>query len=126
MPWWRCPVCGTDLSRRGDAAYGSFRRRIEKTEMQAEGITRESEHVAELSTAEDADGHARFPFFSGGAATDGSGFASTRPVCSVRNLRKASRKAGCFAPRMAAARSAALIAPALPMASVPTGMPPGI
>src|SRR5216683_2212283 len=101
----------------GDAAYGSFRRGIEKTEMQAEWRARESEHVAKLSTAEDADGHARFPFFlAGGGAADGSGLARTRPVCSARTLRKASRMAGYFVPRMAAARRAALTAPDLPMA----------
>src|SRR5712692_9306171 len=111
----------------GDAAYRGFGRRIEKTEMQTERITRESEHVAELSAAEDADGHARLPFFfAGGGATEGSGLARTRPVCSVRNFREASRMAGYFAPRMAAARSAALTAPDLPMASVPTGTPLGI
>src|SRR6266481_3511940 len=54
-----------------DAAYGSFRRRIEKAEMEAERIAGEGEHVAELSAAEDTDGHARFPFFFGAGAADG-------------------------------------------------------
>src|SRR5437879_9202497 len=95
--------------------------------MQAKGISRESEHVAELSTAEDADGHARFPFFfAGGRAMEGSGLARTRPVCSVRSLRKASRMPGYFAPRMAAARSAALTAQDVTMASVQTGTQLGI
>src|SRR5260370_683787 len=117
-------VIGSDAL--GDAAHGSFGRRIEKTEMQTERVARESEHVAELSAAEDADGHACLPFFfAGGGAVEGSGLARTRPVCSARNLRKASRMARCFAPRMEAARSAALTAPDLPMASVPTGMPAG-
>src|SRR4029077_4630741 len=97
-----------------------------KAEMQAEGIAGESEHVAELSTAEDADGHACLPFFfAADGATEGSGLARRRPVWSVRNLGKASRMAGCFTPRMAAARSAALTAPDLPMARVPTGTPLG-
>src|SRR5713101_7112954 len=97
----------------GDAAHGGFGRGVEKTEMQSERIARKREHVAELSAAEDADGHARLPFFfAGGGATEGSGLARTRPVCSVRNFREASRMAGYFAPRMAAARSAALTAPA--------------
>src|SRR5258708_34345435 len=95
--------------------------------MQTERVARESEHVAELSAAEDADGHACLPFFfTAGGAAEGSGLARTRPVCSARNLRKASRMARCFAPRMEAARSAALTAPALPMARVPTGIPAGI
>src|SRR5882762_4621726 len=111
----------------GDAAHGGFGRGVEKAEMQTERVARESEHVAELSAAEDANGHARLPFFfAGGGAAEGSGLARTRPVCSERNLRKASRMARCFAPRMEAARSAALTAPDLPMASVPTGMPAGI
>src|SRR6266851_7378082 len=111
----------------GDAAYRCFGRGIEKTEMQTERVARESEHVAELAAAEDADGHACLPFFfAGGGAAEGSGLARTRPVCSARNLRKASRMARCFAPRMEAARSAALTVPDLPMASVPTGIPAGI
>src|SRR2546425_574409 len=110
----------------GDAAYGSFRRRVEKAEVQAERIARESEHVAELPPAKDANGHARLPFLFGEETADGSGWESTRPVCSARNFRSASRKEGCFVARMAAARSAALTAPDLPMASVPTGMPLGI
>src|SRR5207302_9163260 len=110
-----------------DAAYGSFWRRIKKAEMQAERIAGECEHVTELSAAEDTDSHARFPFFFGGdAAAAGSGLARTRLVCSVRNFRTASRKGWCFVPRMEAARRAALTAPDLPMASVPTGTPPGI
>ena len=118
-------VIGSDAL--GNAAHGGFGRRIEKTKMQAEGIARQGEHVTELSAAENADGHARFPFFfAGGRAMEGSGLARTRPVCSVRSLRKASRMPGYFAPRMAAARSAALTAPDLPMASVPTGTPLGI
>ena len=110
----------------GDAADGSFGRRIEKTEVQPQRIAGEGQHVAELSAAEDADGHARFPCFFADEAADGSGCARTRPVCSLRNFRTASRTSRCFAPRMAAARSAALTAPDLPMESVPTGMPPGI
>src|SRR5260370_18485259 len=93
--------------------------------MQDEWIARYIDHVAELSAAEYADGHARFPFLLGGA-TEGSGFARTRPVCSERNFRTASRMARCFVPRMEAARSAELTAPDLPIASAPTGPPPGI
>src|SRR6266404_3366081 len=110
----------------GDAAHGGFRRGIEKTEVQTERIAREGEHVAQLTAAEDADGHLPLPFLTGDESAEGSGWARTRPVCSARNFRTASRMAGCFAPRMAAARSAALTAPDLPMASAPTGMPLGI
>src|ERR1700704_4137021 len=117
-----------------DASDRRLRRRIEEAEVKAKRVTRECEHVSELPAAEDADSHARFPFLAGEvvaiprarAAAAGSGFASTRSVCALRNLRYASRTSGCFAPSMAAASKAALIAPALPIASVPTGMPPGI
>src|SRR5437773_4481431 len=79
-----------------DAAYGGFGRRVKKTEMQAERIARECQHVAKLPTAKDADGHTRFPFFfCAAAAAAGSGLARTRPVCSVRNFRTASRKERC-------------------------------
>ena len=50
----------------------------------------------------------------------------TRRVCSSRNSRSAVRMAGRWAETMAAASRAALVAPASPMASVPTGTPPGI
>src|SRR5882724_2570294 len=111
----------------GDTAHRSLGRGIQEPEMEAQRVARESEHVTELSAAEDADGHACFPFFFGeGGVTEGSGLASTRKVCSARNFRTASRKARCLVPRIEAARSAALTAPDLPMASVPTGTPPGI
>src|SRR5882762_6466519 len=126
-------VLGSDARR--DAPHRSFWRGIEKAKVKTQRISRERKHVSELTAAEDTDGHARFPFFaltgwlaipSARDAIPGSGFARTRSVCALRNFRYASRTSGCFAPRMAAASRAALIAPALPMASVPTGMPPGI
>src|SRR6266704_623455 len=89
----------------GDAANGSFRRRVEKAEVQAERIARKSEHVAELPPAEYANGHARLPFLFGEETADGSGWESTRPVCSARNFRSASREEECFVARMAVARS---------------------
>src|SRR5690348_6780844 len=100
--------------------------------MKAERIASQREHVAKLPSAEDADGHLRFPFgcesLKGMATpeTEGSGCAITRSVCSARNFRSASRMAACLLPRIAAASNAALTAPALPIASVPTGIPPGI
>src|SRR5580658_8784860 len=114
---------------RSDPSDWSFRRRIEKTETQPEWVACESQHVPKLSAAEDADAHARFlffcgPFFWGKPAADGSGLDRTRAVCAPRNLRNASRMCGYLLPRMAAERRAALMAPALPIASVPTGTPP--
>src|SRR5207253_923113 len=95
--------------------------------MQAERIARECQHVAKLPTAKDADCHTRFPFFfCAAAAAAGSGLARTRPVCSVRSFRTASRKERCLVPRMQVASGAALTAPDLPMARVPTGTAPGM
>src|SRR5437667_12705241 len=92
-----------------DAAYGGFGRRVKKTEMQAERIARECQHVAKLATAQDADGHTRFPFFfCAAAAAAGSGLARIRPVCSVRDFRTASRKARCLVRGVEAAGTAAL------------------
>src|SRR5262249_8220533 len=118
---------------RCNASHRRFRRRVKKAEVQPQRISRQREHVPELSSAENPDSHARFLFalfefcfFRITAPAEGFGFASTRSVCAVRNLRNASRIAGCFAPRIEAASKAALIAPAFPIASVPTGIPPGI
>src|SRR5215475_11690068 len=50
----------------------------------------------------------------------------TLSVCSWRNLRSFSRNSGRELARIATASRAALIAPAVPIAIVPTGTPPGI
>ena len=55
-----------------------------------------------------------------------SGRRAPVAVCVARKARSASRISGRFAPRIAAASSAAFTAPALPIASVPTGTPAGI
>src|SRR6202008_4175384 len=110
-------------------------RRIEKTKVQPQRVTCERQHVPELPAAQNPDGHARVPFFAAvvfastpnaRAAAFGSALARTRSVCASRYFRYASRTSGCFTPRIAAASKAALIAPALPTARVPTGTPPGI
>src|SRR6266700_2762626 len=60
---FKCGVIGIVRSDAlGNAAEGRFGGRIEESKMQAERIARQREHVAELSSAEDADGHRRFPF----------------------------------------------------------------
>ena len=56
----------------------------------------------------------------------GSGERGTAPVCARGSARAAARSPGACRPTIAAASSAALTAPARPMASVPTGMPAGI
>ena len=60
------------------------------------------------------------------AATYGSRARSTFAVCSVRNFRHARRVPASLWASSEAAKSAALIAPALPTANVATGTPPGI
>jgi hypothetical protein len=50
----------------------------------------------------------------------------TASVCSARNFRSRSRSSGLEFDSIATASRAAFTAPALPMASVPTGTPAGI
>src|SRR6267378_843308 len=52
--------------------------------------------------------------------------ASTLSLCFLRNASNFFRIASSEVARMAAASSAAFLAPASPIASVPTGIPPGI
>src|SRR5579883_339940 len=82
---------------------------------------RDCEHAAQLPASEHADG---------GAGQNGLDHASTSArtlaACSSRNARSFSRSTGSWLARIATASSAAFCAPAFPMASVPTGMPPGI
>src|SRR5690606_9323119 len=91
--------------------------RIEKYELHAERVASERQHAPELSTADDAYLH---------DSSRGSGLASTLRVCSARNAFSAVAYCGYLLPRILAASSAALMAPALPIASVATGTPAGI
>src|SRR5690606_5213059 len=97
------------------------RRRIEEGETHAQRRTRQGQHAAQLAATDDTDLHS-----SGPCQERGSGFSSTVSVCSVRNCLSAAWNCGCWWPRMLAASSAALTAPALPMARVATGIPAGI
>ena len=91
--------------------------RVEEPEAQTERVAGEGEHAPKLTTAEDRDVH---------ASSAGSGWARTVSVCASLHRLSASRISGWLAPRIEAARSAALTAPARPIASVPTGIPAGI
>src|SRR5258708_14317304 len=111
----------------GDAADRSFRGRIKKAKVQSQRVAGEREHVTKLPAAQNPDRHGRFLFFwdccavpmpSACAAALGSGLARTRAVCAPRNFLSASRISGCFAPKIAPASSAALIAPPFPIATV--------
>src|SRR5262249_20649767 len=102
------------LDLRRDLARRCVLGRIEEQEIEAQRIARQCEHAAELAGADDADGHER------GTVLRGSGFFSTFAVCCSRNASSAAAMAGCLLPRIAAALSAALVAPAAPMANVAT------
>jgi hypothetical protein len=82
------------------------------------------EHPAELTSAKDTNGR------SGGkrrhVGVFQAGLVATESVCAARQAFSRSASASSAVARIAAASSPALIAPGLPIASVPTGMPPGI
>src|SRR3984893_17902985 len=107
------------VQQRGDPARGRLARRVETQEIQTERITRQSEHAAELAGAHDADRHVR-------GVARGSGLPSTPAVWCSRYASSAVAMAGCLLARIAAAHSAALVAPAAPIANVATGTPAGI
>src|SRR5262249_48514198 len=114
---------------RGDSAHRSLWRGVKKAKMEVQRIAGEREHIAQLAAAENSDDHLRFPFLRPEPVMKilaGSGTASTFLVCEARNFRSDSRMAGYLLPSAAAASRAALIAPAFPMASEPTGIPAGI
>src|SRR5690606_10869450 len=87
---------------------------IEKEKVLAQWIACQRHHAAQLAGAEHAYGQ---------AGVRGSGCASTASVCVCRYAASAAAtRASCNA-MMPAANSAALAAPAAPMAKVATGMP---
>src|SRR5436853_559060 len=106
----------------GDDQLGAHsRRRLwirrEKTSLYSQPTAGECKHLPKLSGAEYSDSH---------PVAAGSGWSSTACVCVSRNAVSAARTSGCLLPTIAAARRAAFIAPAFPIASVPTGTPAGI
>src|SRR5882762_4601227 len=107
------------VQQRGDLARGRLARRVQTQEIKPERITRQSEHAAELAGAHDADRHVR-------GVARGSGLPSTPAVWRSRYASRAAAMAGCLLARIAAAHSAALVAPAAPIANVATGTPAGI
>src|SRR5205823_10552647 len=84
----------------------------------------ECRHPAELSAAQDADRGTRSQF--GRRSHRRSGRSATPWVCACRQLSRACSATASDKPRIAAANSAALTAPARPMAKVATGIPAGI
>ena len=98
---------------------GGTARRIQTQEIQPERIAGQCEHAAELAGAHDSDGHER-------DVARGSGLPRTPAVWRSRKPSSAAAMAGYLLARIAAAHSAALVAPAAPMANVATGTPAGI
>lgn len=94
------------------------------------------QHAAELSAADNADGEVALGQIIGAHRRVSCprcrhwalsmGYSATAADWRARHASSRSARSSSPSARTAAARSAALIAPALPMASVPTGMPAGI
>jgi hypothetical protein len=99
---------------------------------QAKPRRRHRQHAAQLPAAENSDGVARLQphwlqlHFAFSRHADPSGRSATASVCCLRQAASRTASAASFSASTLAASSAALIAPALPIASVPTGMPAGI
>src|SRR5690606_17525260 len=114
---------------------------VEEDEAQAQRIAREGQHAAELAGADNANTFCVFCAhgfremnepgrtnrqYGPGFQSRGSGFARTVSVWLRRNSSSAARMSSCSFDNIEAASSAALVAPARPIAIVPTGTPAGI
>src|SRR5438477_7743491 len=94
---------------------------------QAEPRRRYCEHPAQLSAAENSDGVAGLQLhLICGRHADSSGRSPMASVCCLRQATSLPDSAGSLSASTLAASNAALTAPGLPMASVPTGTPAGI
>ena len=125
----RLVLIGRDRARRGDRERRALRVGAIDVAGEAKLGGGERQHAAELSAAEDADDHARRDrplVVSRHQWASLLGRLPTAADCFVRQRSSAVATFLSERARMAAARSAALIAPERPMASVPTGTPAGI
>src|SRR4030095_2732908 len=90
------------------------------------------EHATQLTAAKHTERGSRTDDLKGRARAlrrrlgPGSLSWRTFSVCSARNARSFARRSGRELERIDTARRPALVAPGLPIASVPTGTPPGI
>ena len=119
------------IFRAGRVQHHVERRRIrvrrKHLASQAEPRRRHRQHPAQLSAAENSDGVAGLQLhLIGGRHADPSGRSLTASVCCLRQAASRPASAGSFSASTLAASSAALMAPGLPIASVPTGTPAGI
>ena len=85
----------------------------------------DGEHAAELAAAQHADGRRRARIADASRSRQGL-VPHPAAVCSSAKCGSFSRSSGRVVARIRTASRAALVAPALPMASVPTGTPAGI
>ena len=93
--------------------------------LEAEPRGRQRQHAAKLAAAQDTDRGLRLE--SGSVhAQESFGSSATEAVCRARQASRRSLSAGSLNASTLAASSAALMAPACPIASVPTGTPGGI
>src|SRR5690606_20982155 len=111
----RAVVVAAQQQRR-DVPRAGIDRRVEHLEPQPQRHARQRQHAGQLPAPEDADG----------AHRRGSSPAATVSVCCRRNPSNACAMPSSEAASMAAANSAALAAPAAPIANVATGTPAGI
>src|SRR5205085_9607207 len=113
----------------GDGSGGAVAARIEHGDAVAEALRGHAEHAAELSAAEEAEPRARRHARDGGGgrcghygAAGGTRIARALAVCATRIAVSRWASPASVADSIAAANSAALAAPASPIANVATGM----
>ena len=90
---------------------------------QAERGRGQRQHARQLAAAQNADGLSGLQHQ---CAPSETGCKAIEAVCAARHACNRALRAGSFRASTATASKAALMAPALPIASVPTGMPAGI
>ena len=116
-------ICGAGAGVHHVKGAGILFRRIDVA-AQSRAAPLQARACGQLPAAENADGRAGFRADRVLSAL--SSACATALVCRLRQASSRLASLPSESASTAAASSAALIAPALPMASVPTGMPPGI
>ena len=116
------------MTRCDDVEGGRFRIGREDVTLEPEPRRGQRQHAAELAAAEDADRRAGIEHRRRITLTRRNPWAAsaTPAVCAARHASRRCASAASRNARTLAASSAALMAPASPMASVPTGTPAGI
>ena len=119
------------IFRAGRVQHDIERRRIrvrrKHLAAQAEPRRGHRQHPAQLSAAENSDGVAGLQLHPmGGRHAEPSGRSPTASVCCFRQAASLPASAASLSASTEAASNAALMAPGLPIASVPTGTPAGI